>query len=62
MIFESKYRRRIRGRIEDLVDEMGRMFTYEEIKTEFKKRGFRRPFRKVVIGILEEIGKLVQER
>lgn len=52
MIFESKCRRRTRLRIEDLTDELGRTLTYDEIKIEFAKRGFRRPFRKVVEGIL----------
>lgn len=40
-----------------MIDEMGRVVTYEEIKIEFKKRGFHRPFKKVVIGILEEMQK-----
>lgn len=56
MIHESKYHRRIRGRIDDLVDELGRALTYDEIKIEFKKHGFPRPFRRVVEGILHERG------
>jgi len=56
MIFESKVRRRTRLRIGDLVDELERTLTYDEIKIEFKKRGFPRPFRKVVEGILRERG------
>ena len=54
MIRESKCRRRIRGRIEDLVYELGRVLSYEEIVIEFKKRAFPRPFRKVVEGVLKE--------
>jgi hypothetical protein len=64
-IFESKCRRRTRLRIDDIEDELGRMrgedgsgrpLTYDEIKAEFKKRGFPRPFRKVVEGILQDRG------
>jgi len=55
MMFESKCRRRTRGRIEDLTDEMGRMLTYDEIKVEFSKRGFPRPFKKIVVNILEKM-------
>jgi hypothetical protein len=54
MKFESKCRRRTRGWIEDLIYEMKRIPTYEEVRTEFKKRGFPRPFRKVVENVLEE--------
>lgn len=57
MILESKYQRRIRGRIEDLIDEIGRPLTYDEVRVEFKNRGFHRPFKKVVIEILERIDK-----
>ncbi|MGA2466862.1 MAG: hypothetical protein ABSH06_21255 [Thermodesulfobacteriota bacterium] len=60
MTLESKYHRRIRGRIDDLIDELGdgdeleRSLTYDEIKIEFAKRGFPRPFHKVVDGILQD--------
>jgi hypothetical protein len=54
MMIESKCRRRTRLRIEDLTDELERSLTYDEIKIEFKKQGFRRPFRKVVEGILKK--------
>ena len=60
MIRESKCRRRTRGRIEDLVYELGRVLSYEEIVIEFKKRAFPRPFRKVVEGVLEEKGHVGQ--
>jgi len=62
MILESKYQRRIRLRIDDLIDELERPLTYEEVKIEFEKRGFRRPFKKVVIGILEEMEKKLLSR
>ena len=55
MIYESKCRRRTRLRIDDLIDELGRTLTYDEIKTEFAKRGFPRPFRKVVEDIFLKI-------
>jgi len=58
MILETKYKRRIRGRIEDLIDEIGRPLTLNEVKTEFKNRGFHRPFKKVVIEILEKMEKM----
>jgi hypothetical protein len=54
MTHESKCRRRTRGRIVDLIYEFGRVLSCEEIVIEFKKRGFPRPFRKVVEGVLEE--------
>ena len=53
MIHESKVRRRTRLRIDDIEDELERSLTYDEIKIEFKKHGFRRPFRKVVEDILQ---------
>jgi len=53
---ESKYHRRIRLRLEDLNYELGRVLSYEEIKAEFKTRGFPRPFRKAVESVLEEKG------
>jgi hypothetical protein len=50
-----KVRRRIRLRIEDFIEELGRSsLTYEEVREEFAKRGFHRPFRKVVEDVLEE--------
>lgn len=55
MISESKYHRRIRLRIDDLIDELGRSLTYDEIKFEFAKRDFHRPFRKVVETVLQEM-------
>lgn len=55
MIHESKCRRRIRLRIEDITDELGRPLTYDEIKIEFSNRGFPRPFRKVVEDIFLKI-------
>ena len=55
----EKYHRRIKGRIEDLVDEIGRMVTYEEVRAEFNVRGFPRPFKRVVIDVLEEMSKRV---
>jgi hypothetical protein len=54
-ICESKCRRRTRLRIDDLIDELGRPLTYDEIKIEFTKRGFPRPFRKVVEDIFLKI-------
>lgn len=54
MIHESKCHRRTRLRIDDLEDELGRPLTYREIKIEFAKRGFRRPFRKIVESILQD--------
>ncbi|MGA2462775.1 MAG: hypothetical protein ABSH06_00285 [Thermodesulfobacteriota bacterium] len=51
---ESKYQRRIKLRIDDLIDELGRPLIYEEVKVEFKKRGFHRPFRRVVEDILQD--------
>ncbi len=55
MNFESKSQRRTRLRIEDLIDELRRPLTYSEIKIEFEKHGFRRPFRKVVEAVLQEM-------
>lgn len=37
------------------IPEKSRAVTYDEIKVEFKKHGFRRPFRKVVEDILKKI-------
>ena len=45
MTHESKCRRRIRLRIDDLMYDLGRVLSYDEIVIEFKKRGFPRPFR-----------------
>jgi hypothetical protein len=53
-MLESNCRRRTRLRIDDITDEPGRSLTYDEIKIEFKKHGFRRPFRKVVEDILQD--------
>ena len=57
MIFESKCRRKIRLRINDLIDELGRPLSVDEIIEGFSNRGYKRPFCKVVEGILQERGK-----
>lgn len=49
---ESKCHRRTRLRIDDLIDELGKSLTFDEIKVEFAKRGFSRPFRFVVEDII----------
>lgn len=57
MIFESRYVRRIRLRIDGIEDELGRSLSIDEIIQEFKRQGYKRPFCKVVEGILQERGK-----